>query len=119
MVYYVLALRNRRSGDFHKRYILVASAVGLGAAVFRVLLSLVGPNQWNIPAGLLLTNAFIVAGMFHDRITLGRVHRVYRIALPVCIAVELLTLALPHTAPGQALLNLLAATGEFLAFLYG
>jgi hypothetical protein len=119
VVFYTLAIRNRKRSDFHKRYIVVASAAVLGAAAFRVLMGILGPNLGNIPAGILLTNIAIIAGMLHDRHVDGKVHRVYWIGLLVCVGTELLFLALPHTAIGQAYLQLLAGIGAHLKFLYG
>lgn len=116
--YYTLALLNRKRPDRHKRYMILASAPALGAAVFRILLSILGPNLWNIPAGLFLTNAFIVAGMLHDRRVDGRVHKVYWIGIAVCLTVEVLLIALPHTPIGKALLRVLAVIGENVRFLY-
>ncbi len=117
--FYALALRNRRQSETHKRYIVVASAAVLGAAAFRVLLGILGPNLWNIPAGILLANLAIVAGMLHDRNVDGRIHRVYWTGIIVCVSTEILFLALPHTAIGQAFLRVLAGIGAQLKFLYG
>jgi hypothetical protein len=117
--FYSLAIRNRRLSETHKRYIVVASAAVLGAAAFRVLMGILGPNLGNIPAGILLTNIAIIAGMLHDRHVDGKVHRVYWIGIIVCVSTELLFLALPHTAIGQAYLRLLAGIGAHLKFLYG
>ena len=119
VVFYALAIRNRRRSDFHKRYIVVASSVVLGAAAFRVLMGILGPNLGNIPAGILLTNVFIIAGMLHDRYVDGKIHRVYWTGIIVCVTTEILFLALPHTPIGQAYLQLLAGIGAHLKFLYG
>jgi hypothetical protein len=118
-VYYALAISQRRNAEHHKRWMLSAGAVGLGAAMFRVLLGWFGPIPLNVPLGILLCNAFIVAGMIHDRLILGRVHPVYWISLPVAVGVELSFLALPHTAAGAWLQDGLARLGEVLLFLYG
>ena len=117
--FYALAIRNRRQSEAHKRYMVVASAAVLGAAAFRVFMGILGPNLWNIPAGILVTNLAIVAGMLYDRNTDGRVHRVYWTGIIVCVSTEILFLALPHTAIGQAYLRVLAGIGAHLKFLYG
>jgi hypothetical protein len=118
VVFYTLAIRNRKRSDFHKRYIVVASTAVLGAAAFRVLLGILDPNLGNIPAGILLTNVFIIAGMLHDRYVDGKVHRAYWTGIIVCASTEVLFLALPHTAIGQAYLRVLGGIGAHLKFLY-
>lgn len=119
LLFYGLAIANRHRAEIHKRYMIVASAVGLGAASFRVLLSIFGPHPLNIPGGILATNLIIVAGMIYDRRQTGRVHRVYRIGLPACLVTQLVTLALPHTMVGHSLLEVLSEIGRRLHFLYG
>ena len=116
--FYVLALQNLKRPECHKRYLIVASAGGLGAAVFRILLTIFGPNMWNIPAGILLTNLYIVAGMLRDRRVEGKVHKAYWQGLLVCVTVELVFFVVPHTAIGQALLRVLGAIGEAVRFMY-
>jgi hypothetical protein len=117
-MFYTLAIRNRKIPAAHKRYMVVAGAVGLGAAVFRVLLTVLGPNVWNIPVGILLTNLAIVAGILHDWSVDGKVHRAYWIGLVACLSLELVTTALPHTPIGKMLLSLLGTIGGQLLFLY-
>jgi hypothetical protein len=82
-------------------------------------MGILGPNLGNIPAGILLTNIAIIAGMLHDRHFDGKVHRAYWIGIIACVSTEILFLALPHTAIGQAYLQLLAGIGAHLKFLYG
>lgn len=118
VAFYAQALRHRKSPSEHKRYIILASAPALGAAVFRVLLNIFGPNMWNIPAGILLTNIFIIAGMVHDRYHDGRVHTVYWVGLAVCLFVEIALMALPHTPIGEPVRAALSTLGETLFFLY-
>ena len=116
--FYVAAVRRTRQPEVHKRYMLVASAAGLGAATFRILLMIFGPNFWNIPAGILMTNLFIVAGMLRDRHIDGRVHKAYWVGLIVCVLVEIAFFVLPHTAIGTVIIEILGATGAMLRFLY-
>lgn len=118
VAYYSLAIRNRRQADKHKRYMILASTPALGAAVFRILMSLFGIQIINIPAGILATNLFIVAGMLYDRRTHGHVSRIYWIGLCVCLGTEIAMLALPHTPLGSPVRELLALVGEQLFFLY-
>ena len=118
IAFYALALRNRRKPDHHKRYILIASAVGLAAATFRILNTMIGPALANFPAGILVTNLFIVVGMLRDRLVDGRVHRVYWIGVTTCIAVEVLFLIFPHTPLGGLVLDTVAGIGAKLLFFY-
>ncbi len=117
-VFYALALKNRKRPQYHKRFMLVASAAPLGAAVFRVFLSVFGPNQWNIPAGILATNLILVAGILNDRRTHGRVHPVYWVGLSACLITETLFFYLPHSPVGAVVLEALATIGGKLLFLY-
>jgi hypothetical protein len=119
LVFYGLAIRHRRQAEVHKRWMLSAGAVGLGAAAFRILLGYLGPTPLNVPLGILLTNGFIVAGMLYDRRTLGHVHRVYWISLPMAASTELLFLILPHITPGAWIQQVLVNLGETLHFLDG
>lgn len=118
-LFYILALRNRKRAEFHKRYMLIAGVPALGAAVFRIFLSLLGPWRWGIPMGILVTNLVIVAGIWRDRQVEGKVHRVYWFGLCASLGLELLMLALPHTDAGAAFLGFLSAIGKELLFLYG
>ncbi len=118
VAYYTLALRNRNRPALHKRYMILAGIPALGAAVFRIFLSLLGPNMANIPAGILATNGLIVAAMIYDRRAEGRVHRVYWVGLALCPTVELLLMGLPHTLPGYILHRALQEIGRRLLFLY-
>ena len=116
--FYVAALRFRRNGAYHKRLVLVASAAGMGAAVFRLLGALVGPVSWGATGGMLATNLFIVWGMVHDLRRERRIHPAYQIGLAVCVALELAAWLLTPTPVGQALAHGLAWVGRTFAFLY-
>ena len=116
--FYSAALVLRRNGAYHKRLIIVASAAGMGAAAFRILGVAFGQVMWVLPASILMTNLFIVAGMVLDQLREGRIHLVYLIGLPVCVAMELgLYLATP-TPAGQVIARGLAWVGNSLGFLY-
>lgn len=116
--FYAAALAFRRNGAHHKRWLIVASAAGLGAAAFRLVSAAFGDVAWASPAGVLATNLFIVAGMVHDLRRDGRIHPAYRLGLPICVGVELAAWLLTPTVPGQALAHGLAWVGRTLAFLY-
>lgn len=116
--FYAAALVFRRRGAHHKRWMIVASAAGLGAAAFRLMSAAFGDVAWASPAGILATNLFIVAGMVHDRRRDGRVHPAYRLGLPLCVGVELAAWLLTPTASGQVMSQGLAWMGRTLTFLY-
>ena len=115
--FYVAALRMRRRPDWHKRLIIIASAGGMGAAMFRLCMVLFGPGSamW---LGLLGTNLFILAGMLRDRICDKRVHPAWWIGLFTCVVLEAGALLLTPTPLWQAVSHALAAIGRTFGFLY-
>ena len=115
--FYVAALRMRRRPDWHKRLIIIASAGGMGAAMFRLCMVLFGPGSamW---LGLLGTNLFILAGMLRDRICDKCVHPAWWIGLSTCVVLEAGALLLTPTPLWQAVSHALAAIGRTFGFLY-
>lgn len=116
--FYAAALVFRRRGAHHKRLLIVAGAAGLGAAGFRIVGAAFGEVAWAVPAGILATNLFILAGMVHDQRRDARIHLAYLTGLPMCLGVELAAWLVVPTAPGQAMAHGLAWVGRTLAFLY-
>lgn len=116
--FYGSALRLRRNGAYHKRLMLVASAAGMGAAMFRVVGALVGEVLWAAPVGILATNLFLVWGIVHDVRRDRRVHPAYQIGLAVCVALEAGVWLLTPTPVGAALARTLAWVGRTGAGLY-
>ncbi|MDZ7671038.1 MAG: hypothetical protein U5Q16_17050 [Gammaproteobacteria bacterium] len=102
----------------HKRLMIVASAIGLGAGFFRLILFTSGFHPLSLPVGVLACSLFIVVGMIYDLVTRRAVHPVYWIGLAAMLAVEIPLL--PQINPeGVAWINQwLAAIGEHLGFLY-
>lgn len=117
-VFYTLAIIRRRRGEWHKRFMIVASAAGLGAAAFRLLGGFWDPAPWTMVAGILGTNLFVVTAMIHDRIIHGSVGKPYWYGLIACVSIEGISFLAPSTGIGQALLGGLAALGEVLAAVY-
>lgn len=72
----------------HKRLILVASAIGIGAGFFRLVLFLSGFHPLSVPVGVLSCSVFIIIGMVYDQITQKRIHPVYGIGLLSMLVVE-------------------------------
>ncbi len=118
VLFYALGIRNRARPDVHKRLLLMAGIPALGAAVSRILLVVFAPAPMNVAAGILLTNLLIVTAMAYDKIARGRVHPVYCAGLAVCLTTETIALALPHTAPGESVLEVLSGIGSYLGGFY-
>ncbi len=116
--FYVAALVNRRRAPFHKRFLIVASAAGMGAATFRIMAAGFGQTLWVAPVGVLATNLFIIPGMIHDRWKDGRVHPAYLLGLAVCVTVEAMAILLTPSPVGRAVADGLAWVGRASAFLY-
>ncbi|MCO4099187.1 MAG: hypothetical protein HEQ38_07235 [Gemmatimonas sp.] len=112
--FYGAALWLRRNGAYHKRFMLVASAAGTGAAVFRLMSAFVGQVMWVAPVGILATNLFIVWGIVHDYRRDQRVHPAYVVGLVACVTLELAGWLLTPTPVGAAL----AWVGRVGAVLY-
>jgi hypothetical protein len=116
--FYTAAIVLRRDRAIHKRLMLVAGAAGLGAAGFRIVMTLFGPVDWATPAGILATNVFILGGIAYDAVRERRVHPVYWLALATCLVVEVSAWLGASTGIGQSLARGLAWVGHTFAGLY-
>lgn len=93
----------RRDSPAHKRLILLATSTILAAATNRwtgqALYLLVGDGFWGM---FILTyagpNVLIAAALLYDLAAYRSIHRVYRIAVPAILAVELISSAVYHAA---------------------
>lgn len=117
-VFYTAALVRRRDRAWHRRLIIVASAAGMGAAVFRIIGATWGQVPWAIPGGIVGSNLFIVAGMAFDYAREKRVHPAYLLGLVVCVGVEVSALQFTATAAGRAVAEGLAWIGRVGGALY-
>jgi hypothetical protein len=111
-----MALKNRLQA--HKRLIIVASAIGLGAGFFRLVLFLSGFHPLSLPIGVLSCSLFIVIGIIYDRISRGKVHRVYWIGLFTMLVVEVSLLPQLNGAFVEWLNQGLAVIGEYINYFY-
>ncbi|MGK7391901.1 MAG: hypothetical protein ACNS60_16240 [Candidatus Cyclobacteriaceae bacterium M2_1C_046] len=102
----------------HKRLIIVASAIGMGAGFFRLILFLSGFHYLSLPAGTLSCGIFIIIGIGYDWFTRRAVHPVYWISLFMLLAVEISLL--PQVNPKTVLFinEGLAVIGENLSIFY-
>lgn len=95
------ALLLRKNAALHKRLMLLAVATLLPAAFGRWIgpwiLAHFGDGFFGFMAQSYLgPDAMVLAAMVYDRVTRGRVHAVYFIALPCLLAVQAITSAIYH-----------------------
>lgn len=109
------ALKHRLQA--HKRLIVVASAIGVGAGFARLILFLSGHPLW-IPAGTLGCGLFIMIGIAYDGVTRRAVHPVYWVGLVALLAVEASLLPQVNGATVAWINDGLAVMGEQLSVLY-
>lgn len=111
-----MALKNRLQA--HKRLIIVASAIGLGAGFFRLILFLSGFHPMSLPVGVLSCSIFIIIGIVYDWVTQKSVHPVYWIGLIGMLVVEVSLLPQLNGDIVARINEVLAAIGEQLSVLY-
>ena len=111
-----MALTNRWQA--HKRLMIIASAIGVGAGVSRWVMVISGFHPLSIPIGVLSCSIFLLIGMAYDAVTRGSVHLTYWVGLSTFVFVMIPLL--PQVSEGNvAWVNQwLAALGEQLGFLY-
>lgn len=119
-LFYVLGIRARRDRDRHRRYMLLASTGGLGAAGFRIASQYMGSASLTsvVAVGILAPNLFVLAAMAVDWKRGRGIHRVYRYGLPFSLALETAAFLITPTPVGQALAEALAWVGRLAAPLY-
>jgi len=103
--------------DAHKRLLVTASAIGLGAALFRLILFTTG-HPLSVPAGIFAGGLFILAGIAYDRITRGKVHPVFWIGLVALLVVSIPLLPQINGWFGEWVNRGLAVIGEWTSMIY-
>ena len=93
----------RRDSSTHKRLILMATAIIVGAAYARwwgsALERAFGDEFWGMLVNSFLgTNLILAAAVAYDIVTRGRVHRAYVIGVPLLLAGQLLCSFVYHAA---------------------
>lgn len=84
------AIMRRRRPEVHKRLMLLATCFFAGPGVFRLIFSIFGTVEPPIgPIVDIIIAGFFVAGPLHDRLTRGKIHKIYWLALP-CVLLVLL-----------------------------
>jgi hypothetical protein len=116
--FYAAAIVTRRNRAAHKRLMLVAGAAALGAAGFRIVMTLFGPVDWAAPAGILATNVFILVGIGYDVWRERRVHVAYGSGLAICVVVEVSAWLGVSTGVGRSVARGLGWAGHAFAGLY-
>ncbi len=111
-----MAVKNRLQA--HKRLIVVASAIGIGAGFFRLILFLSGFHPLSLPAGVLGCSVFIVIGMVYDRTTRRAVHPAYWVGLVTLLAVQVPLLPQVNGDAVAWINQGLATMGDHLGVLY-
>lgn len=119
-VFYSLAIRMAMKGQFeaHKRWMVLASTAGLGAALFRVFGFLFGSVAWADTGWVLATNAFMVSATIFDRLFHGKVHPVYWQGLAFALVVEAILWPFADNPFVAQLNSALAWMGEYVRVIY-
>jgi hypothetical protein len=95
------AIRNRRWPDWHKRLILSATIVLLGAPMFRIAIHYLSGSDKSYAGivSLLLVDAFFLPCFAYDLIKRGRIHPAYGIALALILSDQVAQLAVVSWGP--------------------
>jgi hypothetical protein len=117
-VFYVAAVHYRRRAAEHKRLILLASAVAMSAATFRVFVRVFGFEQWVAIVGTLAPNLFMLAAMIYDYRCVGKIHRVYRWGVPAMLGIVGGAFLLVLTPRGEGVKQAVAWIGRLLRPFY-
>jgi hypothetical protein len=86
-IFYLLAMHRRQRVEDHKRYIILASAVALSAATFRIVAQVAGFSTSVAVVGTLACVIFPIAAIIHDRRTQHGIHPVYAWGVPAILLV--------------------------------
>jgi hypothetical protein len=117
-LFYAAAIHRRRRAADHKRLMLLASAVAMSAATFRIFVRFLGFSPWVAVVGTLAPNLFILAAMVHDYRSTRKVHPVYRWGAPAMLGIVGGMFVLVMTPGGEPLKEGLAWVGRLLRPLY-
>ncbi|MBL0179038.1 MAG: hypothetical protein IPP98_07930 [Gemmatimonadetes bacterium] len=118
VIFYTRGILARRDRDRHRRFMLLASAGGMGAAGFRVMTQVLGFTVSAGVVGILVPNLFIVAAILIDRRRGRPLHPVYRTGLPLSVGLEVAAFLVTPTPIGRVLAEALGSVGRALAPLY-
>lgn len=116
--FYVAAMLRVRRPAEHKRLVLLASAVALSAATFRIVARMFGFGTGVAVVGCLAPVLFVVAAMLHDRRRLHAVHPIYRWGAVAMVGVIGGAFLLPAIPAGRSVETAIAWIGRLLMPLY-
>ena len=110
------ALVARRNPAAHKRLILLATTVIVGAAYDRwwgdALTAAFGDGLGGMLINeYLATDLILFGAVAYDFYTRGRIHRVYEIAVPIILVLQIATTIIYHSAKWLPVANFLVAAG--------
>lgn len=111
-----MALKNRL--EAHKRLIIVASGIGVGAGFARLILVVSNQHPLWTPMGTLGCGLFILIGMVHDWVVHRKVHRAYWLGLVALLVVEGAVLPQINSELVEWINQGLAFIGKYLKVLY-
>ena len=113
---FVLAVRNVRDGAAHKRYMLLATVVLIGAGINRIWGALFGldfSSPYIFLIMYLTMNVWLVALLVYDWRTLGRPHRATLIGSAVNVVPQLLHTPIANSATFISLTEWLASLAHY------
>jgi hypothetical protein len=116
--FYTAALFNRHRPDWHKRLMLTAAATVIAAGTWRLWVGAFGLHDWAMPAALVSTKLFIVAGVIHDYATRRAVHPAWWIGLGVSTVVEAASLAVVGTPLELPVAHTIASFADVFGWMY-
>ena len=120
VIFYAASIRMAltRRWQAHKRLMIVASGIGVGAGVSRWVMVLSEFHPLSIPIGVLSCSIFLVIGMAYDAVTRRSIHPVYWVGI-LTFVVVMIPLIPQVSESNVAWVNQwLAALGEQVGFLY-
>ena len=106
-----LAIANIKRSDVHKRLMLFATTMILGAAVSRLWRPLFDGDPGSVPTLLVFatTDVILIAALVYDWRTLGRVHGATVIGGALLVGSQIFRLTVPSTEAWQSLAPMLAS----------
>jgi hypothetical protein len=116
--FYAAALLNRHRPDWHKRLMITAASTVIAAATWRLWVAAFGFHDWAMPAALVTTKLFIVAGVIHDFATRRSVHPAWWIGLGVSTVVEAASLVIVGTPMERPVAHAIASFADVLDWMY-
>lgn len=117
-LFYVEAMRRRRRVEDHKRLMILASAVPLGAATFRIVVRVAGFAPWIAIVGMLAAVIFPLIAIIHDRRHRPTTHPIYAWGVPAMVLTVVVPFLIGATPAGAVVQEGLGWIGRALGPLY-